>query len=77
MGFYGSSITNSNKSLFTFDKIYANRAQMDENVNTDPVFLGRYVLVEYDDPPIKGYYSNGQFFSDSTLRVPIASPKPN
>jgi len=53
MGFYGN-ISGSTKSAFTFDKVYANRATMDtslENGN-DNVFLGRYVLIEYDDAPV-------------------------
>ena len=53
MGFYGN-ISGSTKSAFTFDKVYANRTLMDlalENGN-DSVFLGRYVLIEYDDAPV-------------------------
>lgn len=47
MGFYGN-ITNTNKTTFQFDKIYPNRLSMDANVNNDGIFIGRYVLVEYD-----------------------------
>jgi hypothetical protein len=47
MGFYGN-ITNTNKSSLQFDKTYANRAEMDENCDHDGVFVGRYVLVDYD-----------------------------
>lgn len=47
MGFYGN-ITNTSKTTFSFDKIYANRLEMDNAcANGDGVFLGRYVLVEY------------------------------
>lgn len=47
MGFYGN-ITNVNKSTFQFDKIYPNRAEMDDGAATDGIFVGRYVLVDYD-----------------------------
>ena len=47
MGFYGN-ITNTNKTSFNFDTVYPNRALMDSWATTDGVFLGRYVLVEYD-----------------------------
>ena len=47
MGFYGN-ITNVNKSTFQFDKTYSNRAEMDENAASDGIFVGRYVLVDYD-----------------------------
>lgn len=54
MGFYGH-IVNSNKAQFTFDAIYSNRTQMDAECEKDGVFLGRYVLVEYDNPAIQVY----------------------
>ena len=47
MGFYGN-ITNTSRTQFQFDKTYPNRATMDNYVNVDGVFIGRYVLVEYD-----------------------------
>lgn len=47
MGFYGN-ITNTSKTTFQFDKVYPNRLSMDANVNNDGIFIGRYVLVEYD-----------------------------
>lgn len=47
MGFYGN-ITNTSNTTFQFDKIYPNRLSMDANVNNDGIFIGRYVLVEYD-----------------------------
>lgn len=37
---------------------------MDTQVASDGVFIGRYVLVEYDDPPITGYLYNGVLYSD-------------
>jgi hypothetical protein len=51
MGFYGN-ITNTNKTQFTFDKIYSSRKAMDDNANGDGIYLGRYVLIEYDSTPI-------------------------
>ena len=47
MGFYGN-ITNTNKTQFTFDRSYPNRATMEERIATDSIYLGRYVLIEYD-----------------------------
>lgn len=47
MGFYGN-ITNTSKTQFQFDKIYSSRRVMEESMNGDGVFVGRYVLVEYD-----------------------------
>jgi len=50
MGFYGN-ITNVNKSTFQFDKTYYTARDMMENAATDGVFVGRYVLVDYDEAP--------------------------
>ena len=50
MSFYGN-ITNINQTSFTFDKIYPNRCTMEYNTIGDGVFIGRYVLVEYDTLP--------------------------
>lgn len=47
MGFYGN-ITNTSKIQFVFDKTYQNRKQMEENMATDNIYVGRYVLVDYD-----------------------------
>jgi hypothetical protein len=47
MGFYGN-ISNVGKTNMTFDIIYPNRFTMDNNVNEDGVYAGRYVLIEYD-----------------------------
>lgn len=54
MGFYGN-VTNTSKTTFSFDLVYDTRLAMDKNADTDGVFLGRYVLIDYDDSPIKGY----------------------
>ena len=47
MGFYGN-ITNTSRTQFQFDKIYSSRRVMEESMVGDGVFIGRYVLVEYD-----------------------------
>jgi hypothetical protein len=57
MGFYGN-VTNTDKTTFSFDLIYATRYDMDRNANEDGVFLGRYVLIDYDEEPIKAYYDS-------------------
>lgn len=71
MGFYGN-ITNTSKTTFTFDRIYNNRLQMDNNCASDGVFLGRYVLVEYGLPAsqyIIGYLdNNGNMYDDPADR---------
>ena len=71
MGFYGN-ISNTSKTTFTFDRIYNNRLQMDNNCASDGVFLGRYVLVEYGLPAsqyIIGYLDNNEnMYDDPTDR---------
>jgi hypothetical protein len=47
MGFYGN-ITNTSKTQFYFDKIYSSRVAMDSAKDTDGIYAGRYVLIEYD-----------------------------
>ena len=47
MGFYGN-ITNTSRTSFQFDKTYPSRYSMDRSVASDGVFIGRYVLIEYD-----------------------------
>ena len=47
MGFYGN-ITNTSRTQFQFDKTFPNRTVMDQFIGTDGVYIGRYVLVEYD-----------------------------
>ena len=48
MGFYGN-ITNTTRTQFQFDKVYPNRYEMDKLGWADGVYIGRFVLVEYDD----------------------------
>ena len=59
MGFYGK--VNRTDSNFVIDKIYPNRKTMDENVNSDEVFIGRYVLIEYEQ---KGQETYLQLYKD-------------
>lgn len=71
MGFYGN-LTNTARTQFQFDKIYPNRYSMERNINTDGIYLGRYVLVEYDadiheDNIIVAYYSNKKFYTTIDL----------
>jgi hypothetical protein len=47
MGFYGN-ISNASRSSFQFDKTYANRFEMDQSCAIDEVYIGRYVLVDYN-----------------------------
>lgn len=47
MAFYGN-VTNTSKTTFSFDRTYSNRYEMDLNAGRDGVFVGRYVLVDYD-----------------------------
>lgn len=56
MGFYGN-VSSTNKTAFSFDITYSSRTLMENNAQTDGVFIGRYVLVEYDTPPISAYYN--------------------
>ena len=64
MGFYGN-ITNTSNTTFSFDRIYPNRLSMDANANNDGIFIGRYVLVEYQENaayPVV-YIKNNKFYS--------------
>lgn len=70
MGFYGN-ITNTARTQFQFDRIYANRAEMDENTNADGIFMNRYVLVEYDsevntDTLLRVQLTNGYLYYNPT-----------
>lgn len=67
MGFYGN-ITNTSKTQFQFDKIYANRYDMERSKSTDGIYAGRYVLVEYDtkfqhDDAHQVYLINGEWYT--------------
>lgn len=84
MGFYGN-ITSTNKTQFTFDRIYPSRKVMDEALTKryedsdtfpgDGVFIGRFVLVDYEDGEISGYFpiykkdDSGIFYADSSFNT--------
>lgn len=74
MGFYGK-IANSNKTAFSFDKTYQTRQMMDEEAQSDGVFLGRYVLIEYDEPPITGYFDGTDFYTRPIDQIVIIDTK--
>ena len=69
MGFYGN-ITNTSKTQFQFDRIYSNRAAMENKMYVDNVYAGRYVLVEYDSAPELGAFSRVYFFSGIAYTSP-------
>lgn len=69
MGFYGN-ITNTSKTQFQFDRIYSNRAAMENKMYVDNVYAGRYVLVEYDSTPELGAFSRVYFFSGIAYTSP-------
>ena len=54
MGFYGK-VEHADKLNFVIDKIYPNRKTMDASVDTDGVFIGRYVLIEYEQSGQSSY----------------------
>ena len=46
MSFYGN-IKRVNSSPFVFDHYYSSRSEMQEKMNNDQVYVGRYVFVSY------------------------------
>ena len=48
--FYGNMVNLLN-AQFQFDKFYPNKKAMDAAANSDDVFTGRHVLIEYDKEP--------------------------
>lgn len=54
MGFYGK-IEHTDKLNFVIDKIYPNRKEMEESISEDGVFIGRYVLIEYEQTSAASY----------------------
>lgn len=75
MGFYGN-ITNTSNTTFQFDRIYPNRLSMDANANNDGIFIGRYVLVEYDqDAEYPIIYTDGIKFYSSPNKEDITQIK--
>ena len=66
MGFYGN-ITSSSKTQFSFDRIYPNRQVMEQNIAQDGIYMGRFVLVDYDQDVSKNeyrlfYYEDEHFY---------------
>ena len=76
--FYGNGATGSiNNTSLSFDMVYHSRAAMEEGAQTDNIFLGRYILVDYEQPPVVLYFSESgnsvKAYRDKelTLVVPI------
>lgn len=90
MSFYGN-ISNAGKTQMSFDRVYPNRKIMEENAPTDGVFVGRFVLVEYDDNtyshrtgyinylPTKEEESNGAYYvyTNAECTVPFKLTESN
>lgn len=84
MSFYGN-ISNAGKTQLNFDKVYPNRYTMETNATDDNVFIGRYILIEYDDNTYarrQGYIkeipskdpairNTHIIFSDTTCNIPL------
>lgn len=58
MGFYGN-IKNTSRTQFSFDRIYANRVEMDNMASLDGIYAGRFVLIEYDTAATPSFYPTG------------------
>ena len=58
MGFYGN-IKNTSRTQFSFDRIYANRVEMDNMASLDGIYAGRFVLIEYDTAATPSSYPAG------------------
>lgn len=62
---YGN-ITNTARTQFQFDRIYPNKREMNECKDSDGVYHGRYVLIEYGEDPARNatrlIERNGKFF---------------
>lgn len=80
MGFYGN-ITSASKTQFSFDRIYPNRQKMEENMVEDGIYMGRFVLIDYDQDVTKDqyrlfYYENEKFymFAEATAKTEVRYP---
>ena len=62
MGFYGN-ITNTARTQFQFDKIYPNKVEMERAQQRDGIYLGRYILIEYDSEHHRDSYERVWFHS--------------
>lgn len=79
-GFYGN-ITNSVKTNMTFARKYSSRYQMEQNMQSDAVMSGNYVLIEYglswDDTIISNdvfvmlYYVNGVYSTSPDGKIDL------
>ena len=62
---YGN-ITNTARTQFQFDRIYPNKREMNECKDSDGIYHGRYVLIEYGEDPARNatrlIERNGKFF---------------
>lgn len=90
MSFYGN-ISNAGKTQMSFDRVYPNRKIMEENAPTDGVFVGRFILVEYDDNtyshrtgfinflPTKDEESNGKYsvYTNAECTIPFKLTESN
>lgn len=63
-GFYGR-VTNGLPAPITLDKIYSNRVNMRDNANTDGIWAGRFVLVNYYQPDSAEVELNPNYYVDS------------
>ena len=67
MGFYGN-LTAPLKTKFEFDRIYSSKVVMDARANNDEVFVGRFVLVNYEHYDYLWVNDNGVFLdSEGTV----------
>lgn len=80
MGFYGN-ITSASKTQFSFDRIYPNRQKMEENMVEDGIYMGRFVLIDYDQDVTKDqyrlfYYENEKFymFAEAAAKIEVRYP---
>ena len=69
MGFYGN-IKNTSRTQFSFDRIYANRVEMDNMASLDGIYAGRFVLIEYDTAATPSFYSAG-YLKDGIIYTAI------
>lgn len=62
---YGN-ITNTARTQFQFDRIYPNKREMDEFCDSDGIYAGRYILIEYGENPTRNATQlierNGKFY---------------
>ena len=77
MGFYGN-ITNTARTQFHFDLVYPTKYKMVQQCAKDGVYVGRYVLVDYDSNPnnvIKDGWRKGGYLKDFKDGDPLYASK--